>query len=447
MRVSLQHDDLGRIDLPGVPVKLSETPGSVRHLMQRADVDSIEPRPAPPLGAAPARTGGPLAGVRILDLGNIIAGPLASAVLANFGADVIKVESPTGDSFRAYALAFVGFNQGKRSLCLDLKRPEGREAFYEIVRQSDVVCDNYRHGVLERLEIGYGTLREINPRIIAASVTSYGPRGPLSRDPGFDPIMQARSGLMAAQGGGDEPVFYAMAVNDVASALVAAFGIVAALHVRETTGRGQRVETSLANQSVLAQSGELTGYEGRPPAPLGDRDCVGVRALERFYACADGWLIVACTRPAHFEGLCAALHQSDWLERWSATNALEEARDGPLASVIATVLAGLPREKALEEMRARGVPAAPVTRFEEVYSSPLFGANDFFAEEVHPTQGPMLTVRRFAHWSRTPSGFARRFPKLGEHTEELLSELGFARAEIARLIESGAALKEPNQGS
>ncbi|MEE9280246.1 MAG: CoA transferase [Myxococcota bacterium] len=437
MRVSLEHPTFGRVDMPGVPVRLSEAPGRVRHLLESTDAASIERRAPLRLGTAAARAHGPLDGARVLDLGNIIAGPFATAVLANFGADVIKVEPPSGDSFRAYGLGFIGFNQGKRSLALDLKRAEGREVFYEIVRQSDVVCDNYRHGVLERLQIDYETLREINPRIISASVTSYGPVGPLARDPGFDPIMQARSGLMAAQGGDDEPVFYSIAVNDVASALVAAFGIIGALHAREHTGRGQKVETSLANQSVLAQSGELTWYAGRPPAPLGDRDCVGIAALERFYACADGWLVVSCSEEAHFAGLCAALDQPDWLERWTAAAALAEARDGPLAALAADALKQLPCDLAVERLRASGVPAAAATRGEDVFTSPLFLDNDFFEETVHPTHGPLLSVRGYARWSRTPGGFVRRFPELGEHTAELLSELGFAERDVARLLDSG----------
>lgn len=443
MRVALRHAELGRVDLPGVPVKLSETPGSVRALMRDVDSPAFQsPRfagSAP--GRAPASSSGALAGVRILDLGNIIAGPFASAVLASFGADVIKVEPPGGDSFRAYGLGFVGFNQGKRSLALDLKRPEGREAFYQLVRHSDVVCDNYRHGVLERLAIDYATLRGINPRIISVSVTSYGPVGPLSLDPGFDPIMQARSGLMRAQGGSDEPVFYAIAVNDVASALMAAFGIGAALHARETTGRGQKVETCLANQSVLAQSGELTWYEGRPDAPLGERDCPGIGALQRLYACADGWLVLSCTLDAHFAGLCGALARADWRERWSPTDALAEPRHGALAAALAETLAKLPRDEALADLERAGVPAAPAIRGEDVYESQFFLANDFFQQEEHPTHGPMLTVRGFARFGRTASGFARRFPLLGEHTREVLAEVGCAPERIARLLESGVAVE------
>lgn len=442
MRVTLPHPDLGRVDVPGVPIKLSETPGRVKHLMETARPESLERRTPRKPGSAPARSGGPLAGVVVLDLGVIIAGAFASSVLANFGADVIKVESPSGDPFRPYGLGFVGFNQGKRGVVLDLKRPEGRDVFYELVRRADVVCDNFRGGVLERLQVDYDSLRKVNPRIVSASITGYGSEGPLAADPGFDPLLQAQSGLMATQGGDDEPVFHTIAVNDVASALVMAFGVVAALHARESTGRGQRVETSLANQSVLTQSAELTWYEGRPPAPLGDRDCVGIAALQRFYACADGWIALACAQELHFGGLCAALEHPDWVERWSAPRALLEPRDGELAERVSDALKQLPRAQLLERLRARGVPAVSASRPDEVFESSLFLADDFFVEMDHPTHGRMTTVRGYADWSRTPAGFARRAPELGEHTEEVLQESGFDRSQIASLIAAGIAQRE-----
>ncbi len=442
MRVTLPHPDLGRVDVPGVPVKLSETPGRVKHLMETARPEFLERHTPRKLGSAPSRSGGALAGVVVLDLGVIIAGAFASSVLANFGADVIKVESPSGDPFRPYGLGFVGFNQGKRGVVLDLKQPEGRDVFYELVRRADVVCDNFRGGVLERLQVDYDSLRKVNPRIVSASITGYGSEGPLAADPGFDPLLQAQSGLMATQGGNDEPVFHTIAVNDVASALVMAFGVVAALHARESTGRGQRVETSLANQSVLTQSAELTWYEGRPPAPLGDRDCVGIAALQRFYACADGWIALACGQELHFGGLCAALEHPDWVERWSAPRALREPRDGELAERVSDALKQLPRAQVLERLRARGVPAVSASRPDEVFESSLFLADDFFREMDHPTHGRMTTVRGYADWSRTPAGFARRAPELGEHTEEVLRESGFDRSQIASLIAAGIARPE-----
>ncbi|MEQ9464488.1 MAG: CoA transferase [Haliea sp.] len=448
MRVGLDHPQLGRVELPGVPVKLSETPGHVRQLMRDAEPPEFFPRAVRSLsdrqmsgGVSAPVARGPLAGVRILDLGSIIAGPFTSTVLANFGADVIKVEPLSGDSYRAYEVDVVGINQGKRSLALDIKQAEGREAFYDLVRHSDVVCDNYRHGVLERLGIDYDTLRAVNPRIISVSVTGYGPVGPLSRDPGLDPTTQARSGLSRAQGGDDEPVLDAIAVSDVGSALLASFGIAVALHAREATGRGQKVETCLANAIVLTQSGELTWYEGREDPPLGGRDCPGISALQRLYPCADGWLALSCTHDDHYLALCGALGREDWSERWPPTAAGVEPRIGALAAALAEALAKLPRDHALELLAAARVPAAPAIRGDDVYDSPFFAANDFFQEDPHPSLGPMCTVRGFARFERTPAGFPRRSPLLGEHTREVLSDAGLTPDHITRLLQAGIVLE------
>ena len=284
----------------------------------------------------------------MLDLGSVIAGTYAGAILANFGADVVKVESQEGDAFR-YAMGFINYNRGKRGLGLDLKTAAGQELFHDLARQADVVLDNFRLGVRERLGIDYAALAPLNPRLISCSINTYGSRGRDAGLPGFDPLLQARSGLMWAQGGdgergddegGDgEPVFHAIPVNDVATAAMGAFAIIAALHARELTGRGQDTETSLAAQSALYQSGDLTWYEGRPPLAQGGRDCVGFTALDRFHRCADGWLTLAVTTTKQFDDLTRALEHPEWAERWSGAVALAEPRDGELAAEVARALA------------------------------------------------------------------------------------------------------------
>lgn len=443
MRVDLDHPELGPLQVPGVPVSLSSTPGSVRHAKRATRAADLlrewgGPRERPAHGGpAAAGGGGPLAGVRVLDLGVIIAAPFASTLIANLGADVVKVEPPAGDPFRPYGLGFVAYNQGKRSVALDLKRPEGLDAFLDLVRGADVVSDNYRLGVLERLGIDYPRLREINPRLVQASVTAYGTRGARAREPGFDPLLQAQSGMMAAQGGDDEPVFHQVAVNDTASAMVVAFGIAAALYAREVGGRGQRVETSLAAQSVLCQSGEVLRYPGRPDPPRGGRDCLGLGALRRYYACADAWIGVACREAGAYASLLGALGRDDLAADWPADRALAAPWDGALAAALAETLAALPRALALERLRAAGVPAAPVTRVEELPDSPLHRANAYFEDLDHPDHGKLHGVRGFADLSRTPGGFARRSPGLGEHGAEVLAEAGLDAARVRALVAPG----------
>ena len=437
MRLAFDHETLGRVEIPGVPLTLPATPGAVRHLPRKATLDSLPPRETPALVASSAATTAPLAGVRIVDIGAFIAGTFAPAVLANFGAEVIKVEPLGGDPFRPYGLAFVGHNLGKRSLALDLKHPQGKAAFFDLVRQADVVLDNYRLGVRERLGVDYATLAAINPRIITCSVTGYGVAGELAADPGFDPLMQARSGMMWAQGGRDEPVFHQIAVNDTATAMIAAFGIQAALHARLKTGLGQEVTTCLANQSVLFQSGEVTWYEGRPASPTGGRDFIGESALRRFYRCADGWLCLACTTPSHFHQTCIALGRPDLAARTIAERALHEPNDGPLATALAEILAAMPRAEAVDRLRSRDVPAAPSLAPAEIFTDPWLHQNGHFQTINYPLFGDVQTIRSYGAFSRSPSGFAYGTPMTGQHSAEILREFGFSEERIVGLIAEG----------
>lgn len=423
MRVEIEHSRLGTVAVPGVSSKLTETPGEVRALMADTTIEAVGWGPRERV-AAPAlrRTDAPLAGIRVLDLGVVIAGPFGPTILANYGADVIKVEPRHGDSFRTAALGFAGWNRGKRGVVLDLKDPQDLERFYDLVRTSDVVVDNYRLGVSERLKIDHATLSAINPRIITCSVLGYGKTGPLAPDPGFDPLLQALSGMMAAQGGDGEPVFHTLPVNDEASGLQAAFAVVTALNARERTGRGQHVWTSLANQAVLCQASELTWHEGRPPAPIGYRDCAGTGALEGLYACADGWIAVAATGPGQFGALCDALGEPGWRARWPRP--MEEPRTGGLAEAIAAKLTGREREALLEALQRRGIPAVAVVTRDETTTDPWLHANGFWEEYELAPFGTVAGVRSYAEFSRTPGGFRYPAPQLGEHTEEVLAGLG-----------------------
>jgi len=440
MRLSFEHPKLGRVDLPGLPVKLSATPAAVRGLPAKATLAELPAR-TPLAEPGIASPGGPLSGVRVLDLGAFIAGTYAPAILSQWGAEVIKIEPPDGDPFRLGLLGFMGYNRGKRSVILDLKQASGREAFLDMVRDADVVLDNYRVGVRERLGIDYATLRSINPRIISCSVTGYGPKGPLSADPGFDPLLQARSGLMHAQGSDEEPVFYSIPINDDASALMAAFGMLAALNARERTGEGQDVQTCLANQSILCQSGELTWYEGRPANPPGSRDCLGVSALQRLYQCADGWLALACSAPEHFAQVCLALGHNEWAARTTAEAAFAESVEGALAALIGEALASMQRDEAVDRLLIRKVPAAPALNKEEFMASAWVAENDYFGDEDHPQAGRVRGQRTLSEWSRSASGYPCRSPLLGEHTVEVLREWGFAEGRIQELLAAGVAIQ------
>jgi crotonobetainyl-CoA:carnitine CoA-transferase CaiB-like acyl-CoA transferase len=439
LAAELEHPDHGPVRMVGVPAWLHETPGAVRHLIEDAtDADLAAftaPRAIP--NELQQRKAPPLDGVRVLDLGTVIAGTYAAAILANLGADVVKVESRDGDPFR-YMGAFLNYNRGKRGLGLDLKHPAGKALFLDLARGADVVVDNYRLGVRERLGIDYAALAAVNPRLVSCSINTYGSRGPDARLPGFDALLQARSGLMWAQGGdgegsGDEPVFHAIAVNDVATAAMGAFAIIAALHARERTGQGQDTETSLAAQSALYQSGDLTWYAGRPPLTQGGRDCIGVSALERFHRCADGWITLAVTTPKQFEDLARALEHPQWAARWDGAAALAEPRDGELAAELARAFSELGRNEAVDLLCDAGVPAAPVLGGDEVHRADYFWQNGYFELRSHPAEGELITSRGFADFDGAPLRFERLHPELGEHGVEVLQDYGVPRDRMVEL--------------
>jgi crotonobetainyl-CoA:carnitine CoA-transferase CaiB-like acyl-CoA transferase len=435
MRVTLEHPELGPVQMPGCSLEMSATPPVAPRLRLELTERPVGGRDASPVAGDAAEAGAPpLAGVKVLDLGMVIAGAFAGTLLTGLGADVVKIETPGGDPFRSYNAAFCSYNRGKRSLVLDLKRPDVTELFLELVAQADVVLDNSRRGVRERLGISYESLRAVNPHIISLSISGYGPRGPQSARPGFDPLLQAQSGLMQAQGGyGDEPVFHHVAVNDVGSAAMSAFAIVAALVARARTGEGQDIQTSLAAQSVLLQVGELTTYPGAPAPPMGMRDCMGVSALERYYECADGWIAVACATATG----CSALADALGLDPVDTSAALTEPPDGVLAGRIAGALAPLSLDDALARLGGAGAPATPVLTIEETYADPFLQANGFYEAYLDPAFGPAEGPAGFARFARTPTAFRRPAPMLGEHSREALRDYGITDERVDDLLESG----------
>ena len=435
LAVPVEDPVLGPTWQPAAPVVFSDTPAP-------------PPRPAPlpggdtaaVLAEAPswrrrfrASSGdGPracLEGIRVLDLTSFIAGPFCPLLLAELGADVVKIEAPGGDPFRFQLFGFVGWNRGKRSLVLDLKRAAGREAFLDLVRAADVVVDNFRPGVMERLDIGRDRLARLNPRLVHTSITGYGSSGPLAALPGFDPIFQARSGLTAAQGGDDAPVLHMIAYNDYSAGALGALATVAALVARERTGRGQHVDVSLFRTAFAAQAAQMILFPGRPPDTRGGRDYLGPAASHRLYACLDGWLCVAAGSAAE----TAALGRLAGIPL-----TLDDPPDGPAAGALAQVLAGSPRADALARLAAAGVPAAPALAAAEIFGAPWLRASGCLGALSHPTLGPLQVVGPFIHLEATPATLGRPAPLLGADRASVLGELGYDAAQIAALVEAGA---------
>ncbi|MGK2853597.1 MAG: CaiB/BaiF CoA transferase family protein [Microbacteriaceae bacterium] len=441
MRLELTDPAKGAVVMPGIPLVLTETPGAVRGpapLPGEAGEGPVWPAREPipqssagSVGEVTVRRGGPLEGLRVLDLGSIIAGTYACTLLAELGADVIKIEPPAGDGLRGLMLGFAGFHKGKRGIVLDLRKPGGHDAFMELARTADLVIDNYRPGVLERLGIDITMLRQVNPAISTVSVTGFGEGGPLGADPGFDPVLQAMSGMMTAQGGSDEPVFLSLPVNDVASAAMAALGAVLATFNRGRTGKGQRVWTSLAGQSALMQAGELVRYPGRTAARRGGRDYPGPNSTDRFYRTADGWIRLQATADAQRSALAGLL---------GSLPADEAERTGAIAAAFAK------RQTAelLAALAEAGVPAAAARSIVELPGDPEL--SDF--EVIHETpvagdKGSLWTMGRMARLSRTETTGVLRVPGLGEHTREVLAETGLTEAAIDQLLTDGSAISGP----
>jgi crotonobetainyl-CoA:carnitine CoA-transferase CaiB-like acyl-CoA transferase len=439
LRLAFWHPTLGEVAMPSPPAALSATPMRVKGLPEAVAAPPAWPmRPAP---AASAERKAPLAGVRVLNLGTVIAGALPGAMLSFLGADVVKVEGPGGDQFR-YDPLFLALNRGTRSLGLDIARPDGRDLFFDLARQADVVIDNCRFGVRDRLGINYAALKAVNPRIISCSVTAYGDRGERAGTPGFDPLLQAESGIMSAQGGEDDPVYVTMGVNDVGAAGVVCASVIAALNARDRTGEGQEIRTSLLAQSLLFQLGELVTYAGRPATAKGGWDFTGPMALHRYYPCSDGWIGVACETEAEAAALSAAID----LDLGDLGQALKAPRDGGLAARIAARLAGLTRGAASEALLRAGVPAAPVIDMQEVFRDEELRQNRYVERWEHPRRGGVMSVGGYADFLATPGSFSRSSPEFAEHSREVLRDFGVQDAQVDAWVRSAAVFEFGGSG-
>ena len=386
----------------------------------------------------------PLTGIRVLEVGNYMAGPFCGMQLADLGAEVIKVEPPDGgDQVRSMAplldgegSAFVRLNRNKRSIALNLKSADGKEVFRKLVSTADVVVENLRPGTMLDLELGYETLRQLNPGLVYVAASGWGQDGPLSAQPGLDIMAQARSGLMSITGTPDgDPVKVGVPVTDLVCALYGALAAVSALYARRETGLGQFIDVSLLEAGVSLAIWEAGKFfaTGEIPRPLGSAH--QSNAPYQAFRAADGWLTIGATTPPNWNAFCRALGLERLLDdaRYADTSLRFRNRD-TLIPVIEDVIAKKPAAHWLDLLRGAGVPCAPIADFGEVFNDPHLNARDYFWDAPHPTLGNVRQLGSPMRFSDTPVRREKAGPMLGGDSAALLAELGYTPAEIEALL-------------
>jgi formyl-CoA transferase len=390
-----------------------------------------------------------LHGLRVLDATQVMAGPFCAMLLADLGADVIKVEPPGGDSTRQMPGAsgldspsFNAVNRGKRGSSLNLKTAEGREVFRRLARASDIVIENYRPGVMDGLGLGYAALATENPRLIYASISGYGQTGPDRGKGGFDLIAQGVSGIMSVTGDpGGAPGKAGVPLTDLSAGLFALVGILAALHHRQQTGAGQHIDTSLVDAGVALSVWEATEYfsVGTIPAALGSAH--RMNAPYQAVRCADGYITLGAANDRLFRRLCEILGHSEWLERPEfADNASRVSNRQLLAEHIEAITVGESRRHWLARLEANDIPCGPINDYAQVFADPQILAREMVVDTEHPTLGRIRTLGSPIKMSATPPDVTRRAPLFGEHTQEILREAGYSDGEINALRQAKAVL-------
>ena len=440
-------------EMPGIPLALSDTPGHVaagapQPPVKGGPVGWREPRgrPAGGPGGGARRGQLPLEGLRAVDLGTVIAGPYAGTLLGDLGCEVLKIERPpNGDDARAVhggpgRSGFAAYNRRQRSVVLDLRDERAKEVFSAILDGSDVVIENFRPQVSARLGLRWDSVRERHPSLSLVSISAFGAVGPFREKPGFDPIVQALSGIMRAQGGGQDtasPVLLTVPVNDVVASLLGAFGACSSLFARERTGRGQRVEVTLSGAATLLQSEELVSGAAAPLRPRreGSRDLKGHSPLNRYYRTADGWVFVDGRHPEDVGLLVGAGVLQD----------LGDAtQDADLVALLSAALGKVASSDAVSMLNGAGVPAVGARRMEDLSHDAVLFARRVLQpvgldHEGVSWQGP-------GRWWETVGGADVRDAgsssdlKLGGATYDVLREVGVAHTEIMRLSEEGTVL-------
>ncbi|HEV8716883.1 MAG TPA: CoA transferase [Candidatus Binatia bacterium] len=390
-----------------------------------------------------------LRGVRVLDFTQVMAGPFCSMLLGDLGADVVKVEPPGGDTTRRMgnrqgmeSTGFWAVNRNKRGIVVNLKDPRGQELVRSLVARADILVENYRPGVLDAFGLGYQDLRNLNPRLIYASISGFGSTGPYAHKGGFDLVAQGMSGIMSITGEiGMPPVKCGIPVTDLGAGLFALQAILAAYIYRLHSGEGQYIDTSLFEAGVALSVWESTQYfsTGEIPEPMGSAHRMS--APYQAIRCADGYITLGAAnqrtweRFAHAIGLPALINRLEY-----ADDRRRVQHHQQLAEEIEVVTVPQPRSYWLKVLEEVGVPCGPILNYAEVFADPQVQARGMVQEMEHPVGGRVRVLGPAAKLSETPARLSRPAPLYGEHSAEVLREAGYADAEIQQLTEAGVVI-------
>ncbi|HEX2340889.1 MAG TPA: CaiB/BaiF CoA-transferase family protein [Vicinamibacterales bacterium] len=391
---------------------------------------------------------GPLAGTVVVDFTRVLSGPYCTMLLADMGARVIKVEQPgKGDDTRAWGPPFVrgesayflSINRNKESITLDLKRRDAREVLDRLLAKADVLVENFRPGTMDRMGLGYQRVSAAHPRLVYCAISGFGQTGPRRDLPGYDAVVQAEGGLMSITGDADGPPYrLGVAISDIVAGIFASHGIVLALLARERTGRGQLVDIAMldATAALLTYQAGIFFATGNSPGRLGNRHPT-IAPYETFTA-SDGDFVIAVGNDEQWRRFCGAIGLDDLgRDARFATNSDRVTRYDELRPLLAARLLERPRAAWLEALTAAGVPCGSVRSVGEVLADPQLAARDMIAHLDHAAAGAIRTLGVPIKLSNTPGGVRTPPPRLGEHTDAVLRDLGFPEEEIGRLRAAG----------
>ncbi len=391
---------------------------------------------------------GPLKGLRVIDITAQISGPLCSQQLGDLGADVIKVEPLHGEIARWMAppqkAGLTGYycqmNRNKRSLAIDLKSPEGIEIIKKLAGEADVLVENFRHGVPDRLGFGYEAMKAINPRLVYLSITGFGSSGPYSHKPCQDMLAQGLSGMTYIQGKrhGGKPQLIQSTIVDKTTAITATGAVMAALYARDGmngTGKGQKIDLPMMDAFAAVSFPDMIAGDCFQPSELPEPAPL---AVLRVYETTDGYVVGMALQDDHFKAFCEALECPELLENPAFNSMGARVNDfDPWLDAMAEVISRFNTTELLTRLDRAGVPFGPVNTIREFYEDPQVKHNGTVFDVTHPEAGTMRYTRYPGHFSETPAAMYRHPPTLGEHNIEILAEAGFSEAQISKLRDRG----------